>query len=62
MRDRVWLHYLIGAMALGVMFWAMYLLIQNPERMKFLAITIVGCLVVAVGQFLIIRQKRKIIR
>jgi len=58
MKNKLTLHYVIAVAAIVVLSWAVYLLVQNPERTKSLMITIVGCLVVIVGQFLIIRQKK----
>jgi len=58
MKTKLALHYIIGIAALGIAFYALYLLYLDPERTKSLIITIIGCSLVAVGQVLIIRQKK----
>jgi len=59
MKNRFTIHYVIAAAAFAVVFCALYLLYLDPERIKSLVITIIGCSLVGVGQILIIRQKRK---
>jgi len=58
MKNRLTIHYIIGIAALAVTGWALYLLSQDLERTRSLILTIIGGIVVAVGQFLIIRQKK----
>ena len=59
MKNKLILHYIIGIVAFAIAIYALYLLYLNPERTKSLLIIIIGCAVVAVGQILIIRQKKK---
>ncbi|MFN0290665.1 hypothetical protein [Pedobacter helvus] len=59
MKNRVTLHYVIAAAAFAVVACALYLLYINPDQIKSLIITIIGCSLVGVGQILIIRQKKK---
>jgi hypothetical protein len=59
MKNNFTLHYIIGVAALAVAFYALYLLYQNNELNRSLILTVVACLMVAVGQLIIIRQKRK---
>ena len=58
-KNKLLLHYIIGIAAIVVFLVALYLIYQDPQRTKSLLITIVACALVAVGQFLIIRQKKK---
>ena len=57
-KNRLALHYVIGIAALAVFFAALYLLYQDPGRVRSLILTIVACALVAVGQFLIIRKNK----
>ena len=57
-KNRLALHYVIGIAALAVFIAALYLLYQDPERVRSLMLTIVACALVAVGQFLIIRKNK----
>ena len=59
MKSKLLLHYIIGFAALSVFLGALYLLYQDPQRVRSLILTIVACALVAVGQFLIIRRKKK---
>lgn len=59
MKNKLTIHYIIGIAAVLVVFCAFYLLYQEPQKTKSLILTIVGCAVVAVGQFIIIKQKKK---
>lgn len=58
--NKLVLHYIIAAAAIVVVLYALYLLYQNPERIRFLILTIIACAVVALGQILIIRQKKSL--
>ncbi|MNQ69454.1 hypothetical protein D3C85_840580 [compost metagenome] len=58
MKNKLTLHYVIGIAAFAIVLYALYLLYLNPERTRSLIVTIVGCSLVAVGQILIIRQKK----
>ena len=58
--NKLALHYMIAAAAILVVLYALYLLYQDPGRIRFLILTIVACAVVALGQILIIRQKKKL--
>ena len=58
MKNRLTIHYVIAAAAFAVVFCAIYMLYIDPERIKSLMITIIGCALVGVGQILIIRQKK----
>lgn len=58
--NKLILHYIIAAAAIVVVFYALYLLYQDPERIRFLILTIIACAVVALGQILIIRQKKSL--
>lgn len=51
---------MIAAAAIVVVLYALYLLYQDPERIRFLILTIIACAVVALGQILIIRQKKSL--
>ncbi len=56
--NKLTLHYVIAAAALLVLLYALYLLYQDPLRIRFLIITIIACSLVALVQILIVRQKR----
>jgi len=58
--NKLTLHYIIAAAAIVVVLYALYLLYQDPERIRFLILTIIACAVVALGQILIIRQKKSL--
>ncbi|RWU07393.1 hypothetical protein [Pedobacter chitinilyticus] len=58
--NKLTLHYMIAAAAIAVVLYALYLLYQDPERIRFLILTIIACAVVALGQILIIRQKKSL--
>lgn len=59
MKSRFIANYIIIVAALGVVLWSLYLLYMQEEHTKFLLLTIIGCSMVAVGQVLMIRQKKK---
>jgi hypothetical protein len=56
--NKLTIHYIIAAAAVLVVLYALYLLYQDPGRIRFLILTIIACAVVALGQILIIRQKK----
>lgn len=58
--NKLTIHYIIGVAAVLVLLVALFMLYKDPARTKSLILTIIGCAVVAVGQFLIIRQKKSI--
>jgi len=58
MKNRLTLHYVIAAAAFAVVFCALYMLYLDPDRIKSLMITIIGCALVGVGQILIIKKKK----
>lgn len=58
--NKLTVHYIIAAVAIVVVLYALYLLYQDPERIRFLILTIIACAVVALGQILIIRQKKSL--
>ena len=57
--NKLLLHYIIGIAALIVLLAALYFIYDDPQRTKSLMITTIACALVAVGQFLIIKQKKK---
>ncbi|WP_410220329.1 hypothetical protein [Pedobacter sp.] len=58
MKSNLLLHYIIMVSALMVVLAALFKIYQDSANAKFLMLTIAGCLLVAVGQILIIRQKK----
>ncbi|MCJ0742045.1 hypothetical protein [Pedobacter montanisoli] len=58
MKSNLLLHYIITISALMVVLAALFKIYQDSANAKFLMLTIAGCLLVAVGQILIIRQKK----
>lgn len=58
MKSNLLLHYIITVSAFMVVLAALFKIYQDSANAKFLMLTIAGCLLVAVGQILIIRQKK----
>lgn len=58
--NKLIIHYIIAVVAMAVVLYALFLLYQDPERIRFLILTIIACAVVTLGQILIIRQKKSL--
>lgn len=58
MNRNIALHYIIAIVALLVALVAVYKIYDNPNNAKSLIITILGCSLVAVGQFIVIKRKK----
>ncbi|WP_343530533.1 hypothetical protein [Pedobacter sp.] len=58
--NKLIIHYIIAVAAMAVVLYALFLLYQDPERIRFLILTIIACAVVTLGQILIIRQKKSL--
>jgi len=56
--SKLTIHYILAIAAIVVLLYALYMLYQDPERVRFLLLTIIACAIVALGQILIIRQKK----
>lgn len=58
--NKLIIHYVIAVAAMAVVLYALFMLYQDPGRIRFLILTIIACAVVALGQILIIRQKKSL--
>ena len=60
MNKKLGLHYFIAIAAVLVVIGALYEIYLYPESAKSLILTVLGCALVAVGQFVVIKKKRKL--